>query len=94
MFPAPQTYFPSYSRTSIIYLSCIVAVVVGIALLPYLKTDISIHSAALIYEKITSLPKDWNFSITKVIHANNYFWRTHDRQEIDWVEERMVRPFS
>lgn len=22
------------------------------------------------------------------IHANNYFWRTHDRQEIDWVEER------
>jgi hypothetical protein len=24
----------------------------------------------------------------KGIHANNYFWRTHDRQEIDWVEER------
>jgi predicted AAA+ superfamily ATPase len=24
----------------------------------------------------------------KKIHANNYFWRTHDRQEIDWVEER------
>ncbi|MBX2901269.1 MAG: ATP-binding protein [Cyclobacteriaceae bacterium] len=22
------------------------------------------------------------------IHSNNYFWRTHDRQEIDWVEER------
>jgi membrane fusion protein, peptide pheromone/bacteriocin exporter len=48
MFPAPQTYFPSYSRTSIIYLSCIAAVVVGLALLPYLKTDISIRSAALI----------------------------------------------
>ena len=48
MFPAPQTYFPNYSRTSIIYLSCIMAVVVGLALLPYLKTDISIRSAALI----------------------------------------------
>ncbi len=22
------------------------------------------------------------------LHANNYFWRTHTRQEIDWVEER------
>jgi len=20
--------------------------------------------------------------------TNNYFWRTHDRQEIDWVEDR------
>ena len=20
--------------------------------------------------------------------ANNYFWRTYDQQEIDWVEER------
>jgi HlyD family secretion protein len=48
MFPAPQTYFPSYSRTSIIYLSCIVAVVAGLVLLPYLKTDISIRSSALI----------------------------------------------
>ncbi len=47
MFPTPQTYFPSYSRTSIIYLSCIVAVVAGLALLPYLKTDISIRSVAL-----------------------------------------------
>jgi len=24
----------------------------------------------------------------KGIVTNNYFWRTHDRQEIDWVEER------
>jgi predicted AAA+ superfamily ATPase len=24
----------------------------------------------------------------KGIHANNYFWRTHDQQEIDWVEDR------
>jgi predicted AAA+ superfamily ATPase len=22
------------------------------------------------------------------INANNYFWRTYDQQEIDWVEER------
>jgi uncharacterized protein len=21
-------------------------------------------------------------------YTNTYFWRTHDRQEIDWVEER------
>lgn len=24
----------------------------------------------------------------KKISANNYFWRTHEQQEIDWVEER------
>ena len=24
----------------------------------------------------------------KSIHANNYFWRTWDGQEVDWVEER------
>ncbi|MBX2896457.1 MAG: ATP-binding protein [Cyclobacteriaceae bacterium] len=28
------------------------------------------------------------------IHANNYFWRTHDRQEIDWVEERAGKLFG
>ncbi|MCE7863721.1 MAG: ATP-binding protein [Bacteroidetes bacterium CHB5] len=28
------------------------------------------------------------------IHANNYFWRTHDRQEIDWVEERTGKLFG
>lgn len=22
------------------------------------------------------------------IYANNYFWRTHDKKEVDWVEER------
>ncbi len=22
------------------------------------------------------------------IMVNNYFWRTYDRQEIDWIEER------
>jgi hypothetical protein len=21
------------------------------------------------------------------IFANNYFWRTHDQKEIDWIEE-------
>jgi predicted AAA+ superfamily ATPase len=24
----------------------------------------------------------------KPVYANNYFWRTYDQQEIDWVEER------
>ena len=24
----------------------------------------------------------------KRIHASNYFWRTHTKQEVDWVEER------
>jgi uncharacterized protein len=28
------------------------------------------------------------------LHANNYFWRTHDRQEIDWVEERAGKLFG
>ncbi len=30
----------------------------------------------------------------KNFHANNYFWRTHDRQEIDWVEEREGKLFA
>ena len=24
----------------------------------------------------------------KSLSSNNYFWRTYDQQEIDWVEER------
>lgn len=28
------------------------------------------------------------------IHANNYFWRTYDQKEIDWVEERAGRLFG
>ena len=27
-------------------------------------------------------------------HANNYFWRTYDQQEIDWVEEREGKLFG
>jgi len=30
----------------------------------------------------------------KSIHASNYFWRTHDQQEIDWVEERDGKLFG
>lgn len=30
----------------------------------------------------------------KSIHSNNYFWRTHDRQEIDWVEDREGKLFG
>ncbi|MFM7488073.1 MAG: ATP-binding protein [Cytophagales bacterium] len=30
----------------------------------------------------------------KSIHGTNYFWRTHDRQEIDWVEERDGKLFG
>lgn len=28
------------------------------------------------------------------IHANNYFWRTYDQKEIDWVEEREGKIFG
>ncbi len=28
------------------------------------------------------------------IHANNYFWRTYDQKEIDWVEERDGKVFG
>jgi len=23
----------------------------------------------------------------KPLYSNNYFWRTHDKKEIDWIEE-------
>ena len=29
-----------------------------------------------------------------LIHANNYFWRTYDQKEIDWVEEREGKIFG
>ena len=28
------------------------------------------------------------------IHANNFFWRTYDQQEVDWVEERDGKLFG
>lgn len=28
------------------------------------------------------------------LHANNYFWRTYDQQEIDWIEEREGNLFA
>lgn len=28
------------------------------------------------------------------LHANNYFWRTYDQKEIDWVEEREGKLFG
>lgn len=28
------------------------------------------------------------------LHSNNYFWRTYDQQEIDWVEEREGKLFG
>lgn len=30
----------------------------------------------------------------KNAHASNYFWRTHDKQEIDWVEDREGKLFG
>lgn len=48
MFPSSQTYFPAYSRTAIIYISCIAFFFIAIAALPYLKTDVSVRSSALI----------------------------------------------
>ena len=28
------------------------------------------------------------------IYSNNYFWRTYDQKEIDWVEEREGKLFG
>jgi len=28
------------------------------------------------------------------VHSNNYFWRTYDQQEIDWIEEREGKLFA
>jgi membrane fusion protein, peptide pheromone/bacteriocin exporter len=41
-------YFPTYTRTSIIYLSCIAFCILSLAAMPYLKTDVSVRSSALI----------------------------------------------
>jgi len=43
-----QSYFPVYSRTSIIYLICITSILIAFASLPLLKATISISSSALI----------------------------------------------
>jgi membrane fusion protein, peptide pheromone/bacteriocin exporter len=48
MLPENQTYFPAYTRTAIIYISCIAFFFIAIAALPYLKTDVSVRSSALI----------------------------------------------
>jgi membrane fusion protein, peptide pheromone/bacteriocin exporter len=47
MFPE-NTYFPAYARTSIIYIGCIVSCFIALASMPYLKTDVSVRSSALI----------------------------------------------
>jgi membrane fusion protein, peptide pheromone/bacteriocin exporter len=47
MFPE-NTYFPAYSRTAIIYIGCIVCCFIALAAMPYLKTDVSVRSSALI----------------------------------------------
>jgi hypothetical protein len=41
-------YFPTYTRTSIIYLGCITFCIIALAATPYLKTDVSVRSSALI----------------------------------------------
>lgn len=43
-----NNYFPSYSHTAIIYISCIVCCFLALAAMPYLKTEISVRSTALI----------------------------------------------
>jgi membrane fusion protein, peptide pheromone/bacteriocin exporter len=43
-----NTYFPTYSRTAVIYIGCIVFCIVAVAAMPYLKTDVSVRSSALI----------------------------------------------
>jgi membrane fusion protein, peptide pheromone/bacteriocin exporter len=41
-------YFPTYTRTSIIYIGCILFCIVALGAMPYLKTDVSVRSSALI----------------------------------------------
>ncbi|MBY0436291.1 MAG: HlyD family secretion protein [Cyclobacteriaceae bacterium] len=43
-----QTYFPTHTRSAIIYNSCIAFFIVAIAALPYLKTDVSVRAFASI----------------------------------------------
>jgi HlyD family secretion protein len=43
-----SSFFPSYPHTSIIYISCIAFFSLGLVSLPYLKTDVSVRSTALI----------------------------------------------
>jgi HlyD family secretion protein len=47
MFPE-NTYFPAYTRTAIIYIGCIVCCFIALGTMPYLKTDVSVRSSALI----------------------------------------------
>ena len=47
MFPE-NTYFPAYTRTAIIYIGCIVCCFIALGAMPYLKTDVSVRSSALI----------------------------------------------
>ncbi len=47
MFPE-NTYFPAYTRTAIIYIGCIFCCFIALAAMPYLKTDVSVRSSALI----------------------------------------------
>lgn len=47
MFPE-NTYFPAYTRTAIIYTGCIVCCFIALCAMPYLKTDVSVRSSALI----------------------------------------------
>jgi predicted AAA+ superfamily ATPase len=41
---------------------------------------------------IISERRKWQFYQEMVV--NNYFWRTYDQQEIDWVEEREGKLFG
>jgi HlyD family secretion protein len=43
-----NNYFPTYTRTSIIYLGCITFCIITLGAIPYLKTDVSVRSSALI----------------------------------------------
>ena len=73
MFLAPQTYFPAYTRTAIIYISCIAFCFITLASLPYLKTDISIRSSALIRpaSEINSIRSLASGKVSEVYLAEN-----------------------
>ena len=48
MLPSSIPYLPKYTKSSVIYISCLLCCCAAIASLPFLKTNISIRSSALI----------------------------------------------
>lgn len=51
------------------------------------------NDAGMLWENFLTIERLKKQAYTS-IYCNNYFWRTYDRQEIDWVEEREGKLFG